>query len=229
MKDCGECLIKCNVSFRYVDEDLAAKDTVRYPYAFWLGRPIYDRDDDGDNTYYNLQPQRRTSTISYASIGSDSCKHLSKKKVTHRHQYHLQLKQPAYKKACKVEEGHEPQLVRQLTLRINRELAVAVAVRKHPRGVELPQSSLPVLLRRASEDLVVVVGVGEAQQAYHLRERQRTMSTSLGDRFRVTSDLEDPSSDVNDEVEKVGKTKDAWNAENGWVNGRNEARTKIEG
>ncbi|XP_017788488.1 PREDICTED: uncharacterized protein LOC108571029 [Habropoda laboriosa] len=50
-------------------EDLAAKDTVRYPYAFWLGRPIYDRDDDGDNTYYNLQPQRRTSTISYASIG----------------------------------------------------------------------------------------------------------------------------------------------------------------
>ncbi|CAK9823146.1 hypothetical protein ANTRET_LOCUS1545 [Anthophora retusa] len=51
------------------DEDLAVKDTVHYPYMFWFGRPIYDQDDDGDDTYYNLQPQKRTSTISYASIG----------------------------------------------------------------------------------------------------------------------------------------------------------------
>lgn len=44
-----------------------------------------------------------------------------------------------------------------------------MAVREHPRGVELPQGSLSVLLRRASKDLVVV---GEAQQAYHLGQRQ---------------------------------------------------------
>lgn len=56
-----------------------------------------------------------------------------------------------------------------LTLRINRELAVAVAVREHARGVKLPQGSLAVLLGRASEDLVVV---GVVQQAQHLGERQ---------------------------------------------------------
>lgn len=58
---------------------------------------------------------------------------------------------------------------RGLTLRINRELAVAVAVREHARGVKLPQGSLAVLLGRASEDLVVV---GVVQQAQHLGERQ---------------------------------------------------------
>lgn len=60
-------------------------------------------------------------------------------------------------------------LVRELTLRINRELAVAVAVREHPRGIKLPQGSPPVFLRRASEDLVVV---GVVQQTQHLGERQ---------------------------------------------------------
>ncbi|KOX71329.1 hypothetical protein WN51_01602 [Melipona quadrifasciata] len=59
--------------------------------------------------------------------------------------------------------------MRGLTLRINRELAVAVAVREHARGVKLPQGSLAVLLGRASEDLVVV---GVVQQAQHLGERQ---------------------------------------------------------
>lgn len=56
-----------------------------------------------------------------------------------------------------------------LTLRVDRELAVAVAVSEHARGVELPQGAFPALLRRAREDLVVV---GEAQQAHHLGERQ---------------------------------------------------------
>lgn len=56
-----------------------------------------------------------------------------------------------------------------LTLGINRELAVAVAVGEHPRGVELPQGPLPALLGRASEDLVVV---GVVQEAQHLGQRQ---------------------------------------------------------
>lgn len=56
-----------------------------------------------------------------------------------------------------------------LTLGINRELAVAVAVGEHPRGVELPQGPPPALLGRASEDLVVV---GVVQKAQHLGQRQ---------------------------------------------------------
>lgn len=56
-----------------------------------------------------------------------------------------------------------------LTLGINRELAVAVAVGEHPRGVELPQGPPPALLGRASEDLVVV---GVVQEAQHLGQRQ---------------------------------------------------------
>ncbi|XP_034182509.1 uncharacterized protein LOC117605362 [Osmia lignaria lignaria] len=52
-------------------ELLAARDTVQYPYYFWFRRPFYDQDyDGGDNTYYNLQPDRRSSTISYANVGA---------------------------------------------------------------------------------------------------------------------------------------------------------------
>ncbi|XP_003704012.1 uncharacterized protein LOC100878033 [Megachile rotundata] len=52
-------------------ELLAARDTVRYPYVFWFRRPFYDQDyDGGDNTYYNLPPDRRSSTISYANVGA---------------------------------------------------------------------------------------------------------------------------------------------------------------
>ncbi|XP_017766188.1 PREDICTED: uncharacterized protein LOC108555162 [Eufriesea mexicana] len=52
----------------YDEELLAPKDTLHYPYLFWLGRPFYAQDDDGDNTYY--QPDRRSSTISYANVGA---------------------------------------------------------------------------------------------------------------------------------------------------------------
>lgn len=51
-------------------------------------------------------------------------------------------------------------LISALTLRVDRELSIAVAVGEHARGVKLPQGAFPALLRRAREDLVVV---GEAQ------------------------------------------------------------------
>lgn len=60
-------------------------------------------------------------------------------------------------------------LILALTLRIDREFSVAVAVGEHTRGIKLPQGAFSVLLRRAREDLVVV---GEAQQTHHFRERQ---------------------------------------------------------
>lgn len=62
-----------------------------------------------------------------------------------------------------------------LTLRIDRELSVAVAVGEHARGIKLPQGAFSALLRRAREDLVVV---GEAQQTYHFRERQVGTATA---------------------------------------------------
>jgi len=65
--------------------------------------------------------------------------------------------------------------VRALTLRVDRELSIAVAVSEHARGVELPQGAFPTFLRRAGEDLVVV---GEAQQAHHFGERQVGAATA---------------------------------------------------
>ncbi|XP_076755971.1 uncharacterized protein LOC143426410 [Xylocopa sonorina] len=52
----------------YDDELLATKDTVHYPYLFWFGRPFYERDDDGDNTYRNYE--QRSSTLSYTHVGA---------------------------------------------------------------------------------------------------------------------------------------------------------------
>ncbi|KZC12002.1 hypothetical protein WN55_03507 [Dufourea novaeangliae] len=51
-------------------EPLKPRDNLHYVYAFWLGRPFYESDDDsGGNVYSNLLANRRTSTMSYAQVG----------------------------------------------------------------------------------------------------------------------------------------------------------------
>lgn len=64
--------------------------------------------------------------------------------------------------------GSDP-VIFALTLRVDRELSIAMTVGEHARGIKLPQGAFSALLRRACEDLVVV---GEAQQTHHFRERQ---------------------------------------------------------
>ncbi|XP_076675171.1 uncharacterized protein LOC143372637 isoform X2 [Andrena cerasifolii] len=51
-------------------ELLVPKDTVHRGYMFWLGRPFYDQDDWGDNSYSGFQLNRRSSTVSYANVGA---------------------------------------------------------------------------------------------------------------------------------------------------------------
>ncbi|XP_076183726.1 uncharacterized protein LOC143155174 [Ptiloglossa arizonensis] len=50
---------------------LSPEDTRHYAYAFWLGRPYYEQNDNGgENTYYNSPWRRRSSTVSYANVGA---------------------------------------------------------------------------------------------------------------------------------------------------------------
>ncbi|XP_076380986.1 uncharacterized protein LOC143260155 [Megalopta genalis] len=51
-------------------EPVAPADTFHNGYAFWLGRPYYEMDDDaGDNGSFDSSVKKGTPTMSYASIG----------------------------------------------------------------------------------------------------------------------------------------------------------------
>lgn len=47
-------------------EVFASRNTLYYPYAFWLVRPYYDQDDIDVGSF---QLERRASTISYGNVG----------------------------------------------------------------------------------------------------------------------------------------------------------------